>query len=123
MTLRILIDMNLSPEWVSVLKRHGFPAVHWSTVGDPRAPDSEIMAWAADNNCIVFSHDLDFSAMLASTKATGPSVIQVRGQNTFPEHMGKLVIAAINQNLALLERGALVVVNERTHRIRILPIG
>ena len=81
------------------------------------------MAWAADNHCIVFSHDLDFSAMLAATKATGPSVIQIRGQNTLPEHMGTLIIAAINQSLDSLERGALVVVNERTHRIRILPIA
>jgi predicted nuclease of predicted toxin-antitoxin system len=122
MTLRIVIDMNLSPEWVPALTQHGFWAVHWSTVGDPRAADSEIMAWAAENDCLVFSHDLDFSAMLASTKAHGPSVIQIRAQNTLPEHMGALIVAAINQNLTMLERGALVVVNERTHRIRILPI-
>jgi predicted nuclease of predicted toxin-antitoxin system len=41
--MKILIDMNLSPEWVSILKKNGFEAVHWSTIGDPRAKDSVIM--------------------------------------------------------------------------------
>jgi predicted nuclease of predicted toxin-antitoxin system len=41
--MRILIDMNLSPQWVEVLGQHGFEAAHWQQVGDPRAPDHEIM--------------------------------------------------------------------------------
>ena len=44
MSVRIVIDMNLSIEWVPVLAGHGWSAVHWSTVGDPRAEDSAIMA-------------------------------------------------------------------------------
>ena len=44
MTLALLIGVNLSPEWVEVLTDAGLQAVHWSTVGDPAAPDEEIMA-------------------------------------------------------------------------------
>jgi predicted nuclease of predicted toxin-antitoxin system len=44
--VRIVVDMNLSPDWVGVLVRHGWEAVHWSMVGDPRAADPEIMSWA-----------------------------------------------------------------------------
>ena len=44
--MRLLVDMNLSPEWVAVLNRAGWEAIHWSTVGNPRAEDEEIMAWA-----------------------------------------------------------------------------
>ena len=33
-------------EWVAELAKHGWAAVHWSTVGDPRAADSNIMSWA-----------------------------------------------------------------------------
>jgi hypothetical protein len=33
MSIRLLIDMNLSPEWVAELGRHGFDAVHWSSIG------------------------------------------------------------------------------------------
>ena len=42
----VLLDMNLSPEWISPLKGEGLEAVHWSSIGDPRAPDTEVMAWA-----------------------------------------------------------------------------
>ena len=38
MSLRLLIDMNLSPEWADALASHGYIAVHWSTVGPASAP-------------------------------------------------------------------------------------
>jgi predicted nuclease of predicted toxin-antitoxin system len=75
MSIRILIDMNLSPEWVTVLQSHGWSAAHWSTVGDPSASDRTIMDWALANGHIVFTHDLDFGTMLALTHAHGPSVL------------------------------------------------
>jgi predicted nuclease of predicted toxin-antitoxin system len=58
--MKFLGDMNLSPLWVPFLASHGFEAIHWSTVGQPWAPDSEILAFAVDNGYIVFTHDLDF---------------------------------------------------------------
>jgi predicted nuclease of predicted toxin-antitoxin system len=39
--------MNLSPAWVDVLNAAGFEAVHWSQIGSAKAPDSEVMHWAA----------------------------------------------------------------------------
>ena len=113
MSVRLLIDMNLSPDWVPLLQRHGWAAVHWSTVGDPCAPDAEVMAWAATHQYVVFTHDLDFGTLLALTHAGGPSVVQVRGQNILPDHMGPLVIAALQHHEADLGAGALVVVDER----------
>jgi len=84
MTIKILVDMNLSPEWVPALVREGWEAVHWSAVGNPRAPDGELMTWAVTHRHIVFTHDLDFGAMLASTQAAGPSVPQLRSQKVLP---------------------------------------
>jgi len=37
MTIRIVVDMNLSVEWIRLLERAGWPALHWSAIGDPRA--------------------------------------------------------------------------------------
>jgi predicted nuclease of predicted toxin-antitoxin system len=34
--------MNLSPEWIDAFRPVGIDAVHWSTVGSPRADDAEI---------------------------------------------------------------------------------
>jgi predicted nuclease of predicted toxin-antitoxin system len=123
MSVPILIDMNLSVEWVAELAQHGWSAVHWSTVGDPRATDAEIMAWALANGHIVFTHDLDFGTALALTHAAGPSVLQVRGRNVLPEHMGPLIVAVLRQHEAALEAGALVVAEERKTRVRVLPLS
>jgi predicted nuclease of predicted toxin-antitoxin system len=73
MSIRLLLDMNLSPEWVAELARHDYSAVHWSTVGDPRAADTTIMAWARANGCAVFTRDLDFGTILALTHADAAS--------------------------------------------------
>ena len=80
MSLRIVLDMNLSVEWMPLLEQAGWKAVHWSVVGDPRANDATIMAWASAHGHVVFTHDLDFGTALALTHADGPSVIQVRTQ-------------------------------------------
>ena len=122
MSVKILIDMNLSPDWTAVLQRHGWEAVHWSTVGDPRATDRTIMDWALANSHVVFTHDLDFGTMLALTRATGPSILQVRGDDVLPDHMETIVVAALRQHESELETGALVVVDERKSRVRSLPI-
>jgi predicted nuclease of predicted toxin-antitoxin system len=121
MSVKLLIDMNLSPEWIAEFARHGWSALHWSTVGDSRADDSVIMDWARSNDHVVFTHDLDFGTALALTHSVGPSVIQVRGQDVLPEHMGSVVIAALRQHEAALESGALVVVEAKKSRVRILP--
>jgi predicted nuclease of predicted toxin-antitoxin system len=121
MNVRLLIDMNLSVEWVAELARHGWDAVHWSTVGDSAAEDSVIMAWAQANGYVVFTHDLDFGTTLALTHATGPSVLQVRGQSILPEDIGPFVVAALRQYDAALGAGALVVVEVKKSRVRVLP--
>jgi predicted nuclease of predicted toxin-antitoxin system len=122
MSVRILIDMNLSPDWAPLLQQHGWPAVHWSAVGDPRAADREIMAWALANQHVVFTHDLDFGTALALTHAAGPSVFQIRGQDVLPSRMGSLVIAALRQHESDLAAGALVVIDASKCRVRVLPL-
>ncbi len=122
MSLRILIDMNLSPEWVGAFSRDGYDAVHWFTIGDPRATDDAIMAWARANGRAIFTLDLDFGTALALTHADGPSVFQVRGQYVLPHQMGPLVFAALRKYEPALIVGELVVVDEKKSRVRVLPL-
>lgn len=86
--MKILIDMNLSPQWVKFLTDSGFDSVHWSTVGSPSALDRQIMDYASTNGFVIFTHDLDFGAILAHDKTRQPSVIQVRAQDVLPKAMG-----------------------------------
>ena len=80
------------------------------------------MDYARSNGFVVFTHDLDFGTMLALTHATGPSVLQVRGQDVLPEDIGPVVIAALRQHAATLAAGALVVVDVKKSRVRVLPL-
>ena len=76
--MKLLVDMNLSPSWIKLLSDADVQAVHWSVIGKNNAPDSEIMAYAAGNDYVVLTHDLDFSAILAVTHGEKPSVVQIR---------------------------------------------
>jgi len=120
--LRLLVDMNLSPEWLSTLREAGHQAFHWSEVGDPRAPDSALMAWAIEHECAVLTHDLDFGTALALSGQTGPSVIQVRCLNVLPECIGPLVVDLLSRYEPSIRTGALIVADERRHRVRVLPL-
>jgi len=120
--MKILIDMNLPPRWVHVFANAGWEALHWSQVGAPIASDREIMAWARGNGYVVFTHDLDFSALLAATQGEGPSVIQVRTQNILPEVIGNLVIDSLNRFRRELEKGAIITIDPGRARVRILPL-
>jgi len=121
MSLAIVVDMNLSQAWVSLFINQGWPAVHWSDLGDARSPDEAIVEWAAANNHAVFSLDLDFSAILATTKASRPSLIQLRSRQTLPERVGGVVVTAVKQFEDELAAGALVTIDPTGSRVRILP--
>jgi len=121
--MRILIDMNLPPRWVRYLADHGLDAIHWSSIGELTAPDSEVLKWARERDYIVFTHDLDFSVLLSQTRNAGPSVVQVRTQDVTPESIGSLVEAAVREHEAVLNRGAIVTIEPHKSRVRVLPIS
>ena len=120
--MKILIDMNLSPDWVQVFTKYNIESVHWSTVGDPRATDRVIMSWAKNNSYIVFTNDLDFGSLLAATQAESPSVLQIRTQDLLPASLENIVIEALRSLASELESGALITVDLTRYRVRILPI-
>lgn len=120
--MKLLVDMNLSPRWVKRLTDAGIEAAHWSNVGAINAPDSEIMAYARANDCVVLTHDLDFSAILAATHGEKPSVVQVRADDVSPDAIGKQVIVALKQMAPEIEAGALLTVDPNRTRLRVLPL-
>jgi predicted nuclease of predicted toxin-antitoxin system len=120
--VKILIDMNLTPAWIECFAEHQIQSAHWSSLGDPKALDPEIMDFARSMNYVVFTHDLDFGNILAVTHALGPSVIQARVEDPVPDVIGGAVVAAIVEHAVHLERGALITLDPDRLRSRILPI-
>lgn len=97
-------------------------ASHWSTVGAHDAPDTVIMAYAAAHNRVVLTHDLDFGAMLAATQGDKPSVVQIRAEDVRPDAIGPQVVAALRQMTVELEAGALLTIDTKRTRLRLLPL-
>ena len=120
--MKLLVDMNLSPAWVEALREMGLEAVHWSTVGDPRASDHELLEYAQAEGYVVFANDLDFGSILAASAARFPSVIQVRAADLTPGRIGPLMRQALAQYAEWLETGALVTIEAARLRARILPL-
>ncbi len=120
--MKLLIDMNLSPRWVNLLTDAGIDATHWSTLGATNAPDVAIVAFARTNGYVVLTHDLDFGAILAATQGDKPSVVQIRAEDVSPNVIGKPVIDALRQMCAELDEGALLTIDPRRTRLRLLPL-
>lgn len=119
--MKVLIDMNLSP-WREIFGAAGHECRHWSEIGDAAAPDHAIMEWALRFGHIVFTHDLDFGALLAASGAKGPSVIQLRAEDTRPSSMGALMISMPDRFSPALQEGALVTIDPRRAKATLLPL-
>lgn len=120
--MKLLVDMNLSPRWTELLHDAGWEAVHWSAVGKFNAPDSEVMAYAAQHDYVVLTLDLDFSAILAATHGEKPSVVQIRTEDVSPRVIGPHVTAALRHMESELRAGALLTIDSRRTRVRLLPL-
>jgi len=121
--MKLLVDMNLSPDWVPLLVSHGWEACHWSTLGPGNAPDTVLMNWAREHQQVVLTQDLDFSQLLYTTQQSGPSVILLRMDNEFDSAARDHVCAAIALAETALATGALLTISGHRVRLRHLPIS
>jgi len=120
--MKILVDMNLSPKWAGFLTGNDIEAVHWSNIGSTDATDTEIMTYAKEYDFTVLTNDLDFGYILAITHGKKPSVIQMRIGALGHDRIGVVVLSAIKQLAAYIDKGALVTIDPRKTRVTLLPL-
>jgi len=121
--VRLLIDENLAPRIASLLNDAGHDAVHVPDLGAAGAPDTRIIDLALADGRTIVSADTDFGALLASTGATGPSVILVRevvGHR--PTDLVRLLVECIEQLEGQLAAGAMIALTTTGARVRRLPL-
>jgi predicted nuclease of predicted toxin-antitoxin system len=80
------------------------------------------MAYAAANGFVVLTNDLDFGIALAIADREKPSVAQIRGEDLRPVSIGNHVARALRQVQVELEAGALLTIDPKRTRIRLLPL-
>lgn len=120
--MKLLLDMNLSPQLVSQLQQKGYTCCHWSQIGQITAEDQVIFDWAAEQGYIVITNDLDFGAILAATGNALPSVIQIRCRNVSTKRVLPLLQQILSDFAQPLTEGALIILDESKCRVRLLPL-
>ena len=117
--MKRIVDMNLSPGWIPLLRSKGITA---ATIDQVDAPDTVIMAHAREHGFIILTQDLVFGAILAAAQDVAPSVAQIRSGNTDPDQIGHLVVTALRQTEQDLNRGALLTIDIARSRLSLLPL-
>jgi len=114
--------MGISPETVSWLRSQGHDAIHLHEEGLDRLTDQEILEKARQEGRVLLTHDLDFSQLLALSKATSPSVIVFRLADMRPKSVNRHLDQVLQQAQKDLAQGAIVSVREGQIRVHPLPI-
>jgi predicted nuclease of predicted toxin-antitoxin system len=118
----VLLDQGLPPALATMLRNHGWDAVHVLEIGMHAASDEEILAVAAAQSRVCVTLDRDFPQTLALTSANGPSVVLIRRQHLKSPALAEILNVVWQRHAVALAGGAVVVVRERSIAVRMLPL-
>ena len=121
--MRFLLDENQSPRIADRLAEAGHDAVHVRDLDLRTSPDDEVLAAAHEAGRVVISADTDFSELLATSNAGGPSILLLRRQEQRrADEIAALILANLDDVADDLRSGAVVVLDDERIRIRSLPL-
>jgi len=121
--MKLLLDQGLPRSAVRHLAAMGIPAAHVGDLGMARATDTLILDTARKRGEAIVTLDADFHAILATSGATGPSVVRIRIQRLNGEQLAAVLAQVCAVAGAEIEAGAVVSVTARRIRVRLLPIA
>lgn len=120
--LRLLADMNISPQTVNALQEKGVDIVRVSRILPVTSSDAEILNLARKEKRVVVTQDLDFSSLLALGGFDSPSLITMRMTVSDPEAITKKLLEVLPEIQDVLSKGCAITVDDYSFRIRWLPI-
>lgn len=120
--LKFLANMNISPLTVGDLRTSGWEVVRVPDVLDRRSTDVDILEYARQHNQVILTQDLDFSALLALSGHSKPSVVNLRLTHATPGMITKRLTDVLPVLTSDSEEGAIASVDEASARVRKLPI-
>ena len=120
--IRLLADMNISPQTVTFLQQQGWDIVRVSEVLPATASDSEILEFARREERVVVTQDLDFSTLLALGGYNQPSLITLRLLASDPDTVNQKLIEVLPRIEQELEEGCAVTIEDTAVRISRLTI-
>jgi predicted nuclease of predicted toxin-antitoxin system len=110
--MRFLSDMGVS-----------IRVVHLREQGLQRLPNGEIFEKASAEGRVVLTFDLDFGEIVALSRGTRTSVVVFRLRNARSDHVIARLQHVLDESSDALAKGAIVIVEDGRHRVRLLPVG
>ena len=95
---------------------------HTGDIGLSRATDRQIVEYAREEGLIVVTLDADFHAIIAVENASSPSVVRIRREGMKAHALTSLLIEVWPAVSDQLQSGALVTIDDRSVRVRSIPI-
>lgn len=120
--MKVILDEGLPLEAASLLRQAEVDAKHVLELSLGGASDHEILQRAEADQAVIITLDADFHQILATTGAVKPSVIRVRIEGLKPQPLAYLLSNVLKCTQNDLESGAMVSVDERSIRVRRLPV-
>lgn len=121
-SLRFLVDMNLPSKTVTNLQQQGWDVLRVSQVLPMDTEDSKILKFARQQNRVIITQDLDFSALLALGAYEKPSLITFRLFMPDSEIITRKLLDIVPHIEDRLVEGCAVTIDDRRVRVRRLPI-
>ncbi len=123
MAVTLVLDQGVPRDAAGRLRDHGYECIHVGEIGMSAADDDEILEFALGKNAVVVTLDADFHAILAVSRAAGPSVIRIRIQGLRAMEIAECVRLVCTRFGDELSTGLLVTVKSRKTTCHCLPIG
>jgi predicted nuclease of predicted toxin-antitoxin system len=120
--MKFLVDVCLSREVAQAVAVDQGVCYHWLDIGQDNARDMEIIQWCTANDHVLITADQDFGAILKHSGSRGPSVILLRTADHAPSNVTPLILGVIQRFNNELRDGYLIALDERSARLRRLPI-
>lgn len=121
--MRILADAHISPSTVEFLRSLGHETIRVDEALSAEARDLEIVEFARRQNRVILTQDLDFSAIIALSGRSSPSVISLRLSSARTETVNELLASQLPRLEEEASRGVLVTIEDRRVRVRPLPVN
>lgn len=120
--IKLIGDMNISPQTVTALQQQGWDIIRVPDVLPAIASDVEILNFARQENRVIVTHDLDFSMLVALSGYNQPSLITLRLSSTDLNTVNQKLLEILPQVEQQLQAGSAITIEDTAVRIRQLPI-
>lgn len=120
--MKLVLDMHISPVVAVELRSIGYDVFQLPERGLQKLSDEGIIELAVHENRVVVTFDLDFTAHLARSNASRPSLVQFRNDDARTVMIIALLKTILVQYEVELKAGSIIIIDADRVRTRRLPI-